>query len=96
MITPDLLDRGNADLLLLRKATEAKRCIRRLERNIPTIFVWIFDQFSEAASFPQEIALMAISGVTCLIDFFATLTDFFAGHMHDHDFHCFWCQDTFF
>ena len=74
VITPDLLIVA-MDLLLLRKVTEAFAGLREIFQRY--LFGYLIS-VSEAASSSQEIALMAISGVTfTLIDFFAmTLPDF--------------------
>ena len=76
VITPDLLIVA-MDLLLLRKVTEARDAFAGLRETFQRYLFGYLISVSEAASSSQEIALMAISGVTfTLIDFFAmTLPD---------------------
>lgn len=77
VITPDLLIVA-MDLLLLRKVTEARDAFAGLREIFQRYLFGYLISVAEAASSSQEIALMAISGVTfTLIDFFAmTLPDF--------------------
>ena len=71
VITPDLLIVA-MDLLLLRKVTEARDAFAGLREIFQRYLFGYLISVAEAASFSQEIALMAISGVTfTLIDFFS-------------------------